>query len=196
VPGFGIRPLDQVLADVLIWRSRTAVGEHEQEHAFRGVPTFRTGIHVPAADLHKLAAGALDQSALDLWLRACLALDWQKVSHRWQVTDAVIPVVSLGLLHPFAQGLASQQAQDEQPLLALRPDWAVRLAAGQVRAVHGEAVARLRQAGWEAVPFPSGGIAATGPALAAALVPRCQGAMSVLSKISTKLTTAGSEEKS
>ena len=196
VPGFGNRPLDQVLTDVLIWRSRTAVAEHEKEHAFRGVPTFRTGIPVPAADLHKLAAGALDQSALDLWLRASLALDWQKVPHRWQVTEAVIPVVTLGLLHPFAQGLAPQPAQDEQPLQALRPDWAVRLGAEQVPAVHGEAVARLRQVGWEAVPFPAAGITATGPALAAALVPRCRGAMSVLSKISTKLTTAGSEEKS
>jgi CRISPR-associated protein Csx17 len=196
VQGFGIRPLDQVLADVLIWRSRTAAGEHEPEHTFRGVPTFRTGIPVPAADLHKLAAGALDQQALVLWLRACLALDWQKVQHRWQVTDAVIPVVTLGLLHPFAQGLAPQPGQDEQPLLALRPDWAVRLAAGQVRTVHGEAAARLRQAGWEAVPFPAAGVAATGPALAAALVPRCQGAVSVLSKIATKLKTADSEEKS
>jgi CRISPR-associated protein Csx17 len=196
VPGFGIRPLDQVLADVLSWRSRTAAGEHEQERAFRGVPTFRSGIRVPAADLHKLAAGALDRQALDLWLRACLALDWQKVSHRWEVTDAVIPVVTLGLLHPFADGLTSPRAGDEQPPLALRPDWAVRLAAGQVRTVHGEALARLRQAGWDAVPFPAAGIATTGTALAAALVPRCQGAASVLSKIATKLTTADSEEKS
>jgi CRISPR-associated protein Csx17 len=192
VPGFGIRPLDRVLADMLVWRSRTGAAEHEQERAFRGVPTFRSGIPVPAADLHKLAASSLDRAALDLWLRACLALDWQKVSHRWEATGAVIPVITLGLLHPFAQGLALLQGQDDQPRLALRPDWAIRLAAGQVCVVHGEAVAKLRQAGYTAAPFPAAGIAATGPALAAALVPRCQGAMSVLSKISTKL----SEEKS
>jgi CRISPR-associated protein Csx17 len=196
VPGFGIRSLDQVLTDVLIWRSRTAPAEHDRERTFRGVPTFRSGIPVPAADLHKLAAGVLDRQALDLWLRACLALDWQRVPHRWEVTDAVIPVVTLGLLHPFAQGLAPERGQDDQPRLALRPDWAVRLAAGQVRAVHGEAVARLRQVGWDAVPFPAAGIAATSTALAAALVPRCQGAISVLSKIATKLNTADSEEKS
>jgi CRISPR-associated protein Csx17 len=196
VQGFGVRPLDQVLTDVLIWRSRTAAAEHEPEHTFRGVPTFRSGIPVPAADLHQLATSALDQAALDLWLRACLALDWQRVPHRWEVNDAVIPVVTLGLLHPFARGLASPRAGDEQPPLALRPDWAVRLAAGQVGTVHGEAVARLRQVGWDAVPFPMAGIAITGTALAAALVPRCQGAMSVLSKISTKLTTSDSEEKS
>ena len=38
------------------------------------------------------------------------------------------------------------------PTLAMGPDWAVRLAAGQVGAVHADAVRRLRQAGWDAVP--------------------------------------------
>ena len=60
VPGFGSRPLPLVLADVMIWRSRTALAERDQEK-FRGVPTFRSGIPVPAADLHAFARGELDE---------------------------------------------------------------------------------------------------------------------------------------
>jgi hypothetical protein len=47
--------------------------------------------------------------------------------------------------------------------------------------VHGEAVARLRQAGWEAVPAPRK-ILTDGVAIAAALVPRCQDARDVMTR--------------
>jgi hypothetical protein len=54
------------------------------------------------------------------------------------------------------------------------------LAAGQVRLVHEEAVARLRQACWQAVPFqpvlPSQPDV-TGVDIAAALVPRCRSSL-------------------
>ena len=42
-PRLRARPLPQVLADVLIWRCRTAAAERDEEK-FRGVPTFRLGI--------------------------------------------------------------------------------------------------------------------------------------------------------
>lgn len=180
VPGFGIRPLREVLADVLIWRSRTAVGEAGHA-AFRGVPTFRTGIPVPAGDLHAYAAGHLDERALAMWLRACLALSWQNVRPDW-THPATPPLVStLGLLHPLAEGLAPENADEQVPRLALDPDWAIRLAAGHVPAVHRDALVRLRQAGWLAAPAPSRG-AVDGPALAAALVPRCRAARTVMKK--------------
>ena len=57
---------------------------------------------------------------------------------------------------PLAMGLTPEGAEGEVPKLALRPDWANRLNAGQVRAVHEEAATRLRQAGWESVPPPPG----------------------------------------
>ena len=63
VPGLGLRPLPQVLADVLIWRSRTAAAERDPQQKFHGVPTFRLGVRVPAADLHALARGALDEAS-------------------------------------------------------------------------------------------------------------------------------------
>lgn len=189
VAGFGLRPLRHVLADVLAWRSRTAADEtdrrpaRELSAAYRGVPTFRIGVPVPADDLHAFAEpGRLDDDLLDLWLRACLALRWDGVPYRWRdqpQQPAVPPLPLLGLLHPFAAGLTPGGRSDaDAPRLALSPDWATRLAAGQLRNVHIEAVRRLAQAGWRAVPVtpqPIGdGNRDTGIAIAAALVPRCQ----------------------
>lgn len=171
VAGFGLRPLREVLADVLVWRSRTAAEEDDQMK-FRGVPTFRYGIPVPAGDLHAFAAGRLDDGALNLWLRACLALGWHNVRPDWAGGDRIPLVPLLGLLHPFADGLTEQGAASDTPRFALSPDWAVRLAAGQVLDVHRDAVRRLRQAGWQAVPALRNSTL-SGAALAAALVPRC-----------------------
>lgn len=195
VVGFGRRPLRQVLADVLAWRCRTAVADAGQEK-FRGVPTFRYGVEVPASDLHAFATGLLDEAALDMLLRACLALDWWNVRPAWAASDPAIPLPALGLLQPLAQGLAprrtgqdrqagagsdDRQAVGDVPMLALSPDWANRLIAGQVRGVHEEAAARLRQAGWLAVPAlprPT----ADGISIAAALVPRCRGARALMER--------------
>lgn len=190
VPGFGLRPLHRVLADVLVWRSRTAaneptaVDEPDQKLTFRGIPTFRSGIRVPAADLHKFALGEVDSRLVEPWLLACLALDWRGVHRCWGSTGPVIPQATLGLLHPLAQGLGSRRgAGNDEPKLALRPDWAVRLAAGQVRQVHDEVVARMRQVGWDAARFPQGATTADAHLIAGALVPRCLGWLEVLNKI-------------
>jgi CRISPR-associated protein Csx17 len=172
VPGFGLRPLHRVLADVLSWRCRTAAEEPGAE-TFRGVPTFRRGIEVPACDLHALASGQLDDAALETWLRACLALDWRGLRYQWPGPGLAAVVPTLGLLHPLARGLADQN-DASAPKLAMGPGWAVRLAAGQVGSVHADATRRLRQAGWDAVPaleIP----AENGARIAAALVPRCTG---------------------
>ena len=202
VPGLGLRPLRQVLADVLAWRSRTVAGEHGTEE-FRGVPTFRRdqtfryGIKVPAHDLHAFAGGQLDEAALEVWLHACLALDWRGVDHSWPVTGPVTLIPTLGLLHPLAHGLAVRDDASATKL-AMGPDWAVRLSAGQVKSVHADAVRRLRQAGWDAVP-PLEGSVADGMRLAAALVPRCSGWWTILNdnfavRISSYQQDAGTAE--
>lgn len=188
VPGFGARPLADVLADVLIWRSRTAVFEHDADR-FRGVPTFRSGIPVPAADLHALASDQVDEVELDLLLRACLALSWRNVRREWMPRRPDIPVATLGLLHPLAAGLRPGKTRgraDDEPVLALSPEWAARLAtaqAAQVRKVHDETAARLRQCGWSAVPAPPERATGNGVRIAAALVPRCLHPIPVLSTI-------------
>ncbi len=155
---------------MLVWRSRTAAEESGADE-YRGVPTFRRGLEVPARDLHAFGGGQLDESAFEAWLLACLALDWRGVRHQWAGSQRVTLVPILGLLHPLARGLGDQE-DASAPKLAMCPDWAVRLAAGQVQSVHADAVRRLRQAGWDAVP-PLQAPAADGTRLAAALVPRC-----------------------
>lgn len=195
VPGLGTRPLADVLADVMVWRSRTATAE-DNAARHRGVPTFLTGIAVPAADLHALAARQLDDAALDLYLRACLALDWRNAEPGWAAARPEVPVTTLALLHPLAIGLRTGKPRgkpDDEPVPALAPDWAIRLASGQpaqVRRVHNEAVARLRQAGgWTAVPVTPDQLPPDGSCLAAALVPRCLAAISVLRMVA--FNTAG-----
>jgi CRISPR-associated protein Csx17 len=215
VAGFGLRPLPDVLADVLIWWSRTAAAEQDKRkltgesavpelgaagsqglagtrQKFRGVMALHSRIPVPAADLHAFARGEIDEASLELWLRACLALDWSGARTQWPAGDPDIPVPTLGLLHPLAVGVTPAEARKaahpgmitdpaeadpgdpgEEPRLALRPDWAARLAAGRVSAVHAEAAARLRQAGWNAVPAPPADALGDGVRIAAALVPRC-----------------------
>ena len=188
VPGLGARPLTDVLADVLIWRSRTAAADHNA-NSFRGVPTFSSGIRVPAADLHALASGQLDNAKLDLYLRACLALNWRNVRSDWKAAQPEVPVTTLALLHPLAVGLRqgnSRDVPDNERIPALAPEWATRLAScqpGQVQTVHREAADRLRQAdGWTSVPAPPDYAipARAGIRIAAALVPRCLNPRAVL----------------
>ena len=197
IPGFGTRPLASVLADVLIWRSRTAAAERNAA-GFRGIPTFRSGIPVPAADLHALASDELDDKALGLLLRACLALNWQKVRDQWDHKQPDVPVATLALLHPLAAGLRPGRAHGEpadEPVPALSPEWATRLAAGQVTKVHQEAAGRLRQAGWTAVAAPPARAGIHGTRTAAALVPRCLDPEAVL-RIVAFDTNPPSEEQS
>jgi CRISPR-associated protein Csx17 len=207
IPAFGARPLSQVLADVLVWRCRTAADEPGAEQ-FRGVPTFRWGVRVPADDLHKFASRELDGRKLDLLLRACLALNWRNLRREWSPVDPGFPVPALGVLQPLANGLRpgtgvrrgtelpSVGGMGEEPELALNPDWATRLVAGQVTTVHREAATKLRMAGWKAVPAPP--VHPDGTRIAAALVPRCliRRTHSVLSLVAMKIKTPESEEQS
>jgi hypothetical protein len=197
VPGFGLRLLANVLADVLIWRSRTAAAERGAAK-FRGAPTFRTGIPVPASDLHSFARGELDMDLLDLLLRACLALSWRNVRPEWARTEMSIPDTTLGLLQPLATGFSPGNRGDDEsdePVPALAPDWAARLAAGQVRAVHNEAASRLHRAGWTAVTADPEVAIGSGAQIAAALVPRCVRPQAVLSTIAFR-TNPRTEELS
>ena len=191
VPGFGARPLTEVLADVLIWRSRTAAADHNATN-FRGVPTFPFGIGVPAADLHALAADQLDSAKLDLYLRASLALSWRNARWNWTAAQPDVPVTTLALLHPLAAGFSQgnpRDVPDSERVPALAPEWAIRLASGQpsqVQTVHRDAAARLRQAsGWTLVHEPPNNAipARAGIRIAAALVPRCLNPRAVLRMI-------------
>jgi CRISPR-associated protein Csx17 len=198
VAGLGIRPVHQVLADVLVWRCRTAADEPGNEQ-FHGVATFRRGVPVPVGDLYALALGQLDEEMLTFWLRACLALDWRGARQDCPAdSQPRVMVSTLALLHPFAAGMGNAGGVDG--MLGLRADWANRLAVGQVRAVHDEAAARLRQAGWRAVPAtpPAGGtspaVRTEGARLAAALVPRSSGHLKALRMVAVRARPAAQDE--
>ena len=199
IPGFGTRVLTDVLADVLVWRCRTAADEPGTER-FRGVPGFRYGIRVPADNLHAFASRRdFNDAKLSLLLRACLALNWRNTRWEWPSADPRIPVPTLGALQPLADGLRpgtgtrrgsslpSVAGEGEEPKLALNPDWAMRLAVGHTEAVHGEAATRLAQAGWKAVPAPPEEAAGDGTRIAAALMPRCLKPLSVLPVVAIKI---------
>jgi CRISPR-associated protein Csx17 len=196
VPGFGARPLVEVLADVMVWRSRTAATEYNAAK-YHGVATFPSGIAVPAADLHALASHHIDDATLDRYLRACLALNWRRTKPGWVAARPEVPVTTLALLHPLAVGLRPDNPRDEpddEPVPALAPEWATRLTSGQtgqVRRVHEEAAARLSQAsGWTAVSAPPDPLIPDGIHLAAALVPRCLAPVSVLRMVAFDTTAA------
>jgi CRISPR-associated protein Csx17 len=201
VPGLGLRPLASVLADVLVWRARTAIEEPDRGDT-RGAVTFRSGVRVSAEDLHAFARGELDGEALEFWLRAFLALDWREVKRpAWMVSGPLTrPVPALGLLQPFAAGVSVSRDDGSATAFGLRPDWAARLRASQVGDVHGEAVARLRQAGWTAVADPTTGAAARtlspqdGVMIAAALVPRCSDSFAALSKLAMRTRSADGDD--
>jgi CRISPR-associated protein Csx17 len=172
IPGFTVRPLQQVLADVLIWRFR------------QGTVLPPGGIPVPAGDLHDFAAGRLNDRKLELYLSACLALSWRGVAQQWSDAEGIIPVPTLGVLQPLAAGLTTGDGLT----VTLAPDWAVLLVAGKVAHVHREATVRLKQAGWEAVPIADWS-AQDGQRIAAALLPRCaQPTTKVLPLVARNLT--------
>jgi CRISPR-associated protein Csx17 len=189
VPGLGLRPLPHVLASVLAWRSRTAADEPDRGEV-RGVVTFRSGVRVPAVDLHALASGQLNIAKLEFWLRACLALDWRGVGQLPAPDDkaAFLLVPALGLLQPFASGISTDRGDVHAATFGLKPDWAARLAVGQVDTVHDEVVARLRLVGWTAAVSPSVGVTQRlrpeeGVLIASALVPRCLNRLGALAKL-------------
>jgi CRISPR-associated protein Csx17 len=190
VPGFGIRPLERVLADVLVWRARTAIDEPSSAdgRSVRGVLTFRAGIPVPAADLHAWVHHELDDRLLLLWFKACLALDWRGVRPPWTEPSIVeLPVPLLGMLHALASGVVSRQEGDDGrsgTVLGLQPDWPRQLTAGKLAEVHAAAARRLELAGITVAPAASEAALRTidGARLAAALVPRCAQPARVLTK--------------
>ena len=196
VPGFGSRPLPEVLADVLIWRSRTAAAEPDEEK-FRGVPTFRSGIPVPAADLHAFARGALDERTLDLLLRACLALNWRNVRHDWPPRGRRFrsPRWACCSRWPTASSQAGRERPvpgEAEPALALNPDWAPGLPPDrQPPCTAKPRPGCARPAGMRC---PRRRVSAgDGSRIAAALVPRCLHPRSVLSAIATRITPDSEE---
>ena len=106
VSGLGYRPLEAVLSDALIYRTRFAAGRHisprrvtvRSDHSTPDGPTsilgtvpdlpgvaaaFDLGISVPLGDLSTFLAGRLDEQRLEHYLKALLMLEsWTEVPLR------------------------------------------------------------------------------------------------------------------
>lgn len=188
VTGVDVRPLFQVLADVLAFRSRRVPteGETTAEVKLLGVnPWFEFGWQVPAAVAEAMAGGQLDWNRLRDLVRGLLLLNWEYADSPnppLAVEGNPLPVPAHRLLAPFFSPRALRQpggtpTSASAPTLRLRPQagWARLLAADRVAEVSAAATNRLRVAGLipavNALSTPAWGnrrTARAGPHLAAA----------------------------
>ncbi len=182
VEGFGARPLVDVLADAMVWRSQHWSSE---EKTVGLVPWPYSGVHVPARDVQAWLNGELDESEIERHVTAFLSLDWDRVRAPWasDAPDEVgyVPDPLLTMLQAFRSGVLRRPGQDDVRV-GLALDWPVRLRSGHGRQVAAEAVAALRRCGWTtAVPrLPAH---AGGARTLAALVPASAHVLRELSRV-------------
>ncbi len=104
VTGLGLRPLVEVLADLVRWRA-----QQEGDEVQRGfVPFPLSGLSVPWSDLHSWAEGRIDDREVSRSFMACLALDWVGVTDISLAASApeaeVVPNLELAVLQAMASG--------------------------------------------------------------------------------------------
>lgn len=157
VTGLGIRPLADVLADLLRWRAQQE-GSDVVERGF--VPFPSSGVRVPWPDLHAWVAGSIDDREVSRSFLACLALDWggRTLTLEPVVSVGVLPNLELALFQAFASGRldSGSGAQVESGAIryGLNRDWPTRLLAdttrpGQHSTVVDEAAALVRRLSWK-----------------------------------------------
>lgn len=177
VAGLGIRPLVEVLADLVRWRSH----QDSSDGVERGfVPFATSGVVVPWADVHSWAEGALDDREVNRSFLACLALDWAQPPTNLVPAGGPpqlrLPQLELAVLQAFASGRvgsgswpAARQAREAGSgwvdALAsagiirhgLERNWPTRLLADTTRTgapspVLTEAATQLVRLGWRLAP--------------------------------------------
>ena len=140
VPGLGVRPTVDVLADLMVW-----LAQHpgEDTHLARGwLPFLSHRYLVPWADIHAWVGGLLDDDLVTHHLLAFLAVDWS----RRKDVDTVTSDGECLFLDPtlaILQALASRSvrvrgtASDATGVaVGLEPSWPLQLRADRVADVH------------------------------------------------------------
>lgn len=176
VPGFGTRPVTEVLADCLVARSERDVERDRSAGPELGArPWFSRGIAPAPGDTERLAADELDEQRLASLIGALLVLrDDEPGAHSWrgEATEPVQAQPAWRVLAPFyARTVPRSEAASR---LLPETSWARRLRGGDVAHVVADALLRWRLQGTTAVhqhrSAPVLAQGADGPRLAAALL--------------------------
>lgn len=147
--GLATRPLTDVLADLVVWAAQHPV---DDERVDRGTLLFRDHRYLtPWADVHAWVAGLLDDELLERYFLAFLALDWRRqdidrLPGPGPKLRAIDP--DLAVLQTFTSGsvfLPGTPANADEGRVGVAEDWPLRLRAGQVDQVCGDAAAVLRR---------------------------------------------------
>lgn len=149
VRGYGIRPLQEVLADVAVWRDQHAIGAARQ--AGRGLRMVsRHYYSCRRDDVTRWVRGELDAQRLDRALAACLSLDWSDWPDEPPRPESDLPdpgFAALSVLACAGVVLPGFLATDPSPLArqGLPDGWALRLRAGRAADVVADAAKLLNR---------------------------------------------------
>lgn len=146
IEGAWRRPICEVLADALVWRSRQATGEDQDGNALHA--GFDHAVAPSGVDATCLAAGLLDEHRLGRLLHGLLMLGPPRLRViYWKGEEAdpfdSVPFPALQLLAPFYyQGPLFVRGESHR--LTPQPEWAALLRANRVVPVIAAALLRLR----------------------------------------------------
>lgn len=152
VPGLHRRPIESVLADVLVQRSEADRPRRDEMRTGTCEPSFPNGVMAGKDDAERFAGGEVDRRRLSALMGALLLLlpvSGSSSTLTIPVSDEPFPVVpAWRLLAPFyAQERLERPGDRESVELYPAVGWARRLVAGDVDRVMEDALVRLRLAG-------------------------------------------------
>ncbi|WP_168699544.1 type I-G CRISPR-associated protein Cas8g1/Csx17 [Gordonia paraffinivorans] len=118
VGGYGIRSLPDVMTDVLARVAiESAAAQDRPGGAGRCVAgvAMPTSVAVPLRDLHRYAAGELEDAVVAAWFDALVAFDWsgEQTHLRSMTANPLVPDTALALLGLLRNGLAANTGNDE-----------------------------------------------------------------------------------
>lgn len=150
VRGLGRRPVVEILAEALVWRSRTENDGDDPSDRPAGVrPGFPRGPTPADGDVALLAAGGVDEARLGRLLLALLLLDPLRTHQEgeWKASPRLDLIAEplWSLLVPFFTR-SVLRVQGEPVELVVQPSWPSLLAADRLTEVASQALLRLRMA--------------------------------------------------
>ena len=140
VPGLGVRPTVDVLADLVVW-----LAQHpgEDTRLARGwLPFLSHRYLVPWTDIHAWVGGLLDDDLVTHHLLAFLAVDWSGGTYKDNVTpdgECLFVDPTLAILQALASGFVRVRGTASDAtgvVVGLESSWPLQLRADRVADVH------------------------------------------------------------